>query len=490
MSPEQLLLIALMSPGIASLLILATGRYPNLREGVTIVAAIISFLAIMPLSRAVLQSPVEVTLFHIAPGLDFAFRADAFGMLFAITSSSLWILVSIYSIGYMRALNEHAQTRFYFSFAVAIFSAFGIAFSKNLITFYVFYELLTICTYPLVAHEESPEAISGGRRYLAYLLPSGAALLIATMITYWIAGTTDFQAGGFINGPAEMLRILFIVYLLGFVKAAYMPLHSWLPTAMVAPTPVSALLHAVAVVKAGVFGVIRVVYYVYGPDLMSSLNLGAVLAVVAGFTMIVANILAIGEDNLKRRIAYSTINQLSFILIGAAMLNPLAFAGAIMHIPFHGYMKITLFLCAGAIAVISGKDRVSQLDGLGKSLPVTFAAFTIGAFGMSGLPPVAGFISKWFISLGTINADNLLALATILAASLLDVVYFFPIIKNAFFREPDGSYDETGHVYHIYMVVPLAVTAAFSIILFLNPDVLNVFELARVAVSDVWGGGI
>ncbi|WP_457590293.1 monovalent cation/H+ antiporter subunit D family protein [Geoglobus sp.] len=490
MSPEQLLIIALLSPGVASLMILLTGRYPNLREGVTITASVVSFLSILPLSRAVLHSPVEVTLFRIAPGLDIAFKADAFGMIFAITSSSLWILVSVYSIGYMRALNEHAQTRFYFSFAVAIFSAFGIAFSKNLITFYIFYELLTICTYPLVAHEESPEAISGGRRYLAYLLPSGAALLIATMITYWITGTTDFQPGGFINGPAEMLRLLFVVYLLGFVKAAYMPLHSWLPTAMVAPTPVSALLHAVAVVKAGVFGVIRVVYYVYGPDLMSSLNLGAILAIVAGFTMIVANILAIGEDNLKRRIAYSTINQLSFILLGAAMLNPLAFAGAVMHIPFHGFMKITLFLCAGAIAVISGKDRVSQLDGLGRSMPVTFAAFSIGAFGMSGLPPVAGFISKWFIALGTIGASNLLALATILVASLLDAVYFFPIIKNAFFRQSGETYDERGHLYHLYMVVPLAITAAFSIVLFISPDVLNVFELARAAVSDVWGGGI
>ncbi|WP_456478263.1 monovalent cation/H+ antiporter subunit D family protein [Geoglobus ahangari] len=490
MNAETLVLIALLSPGIASLLILLTGRYPNLRESVTIIASVVSFLAIVPLSKEVMKAPVEVTLFHIAPGLDFAFRVDAFGMIFAITSSSLWILVSIYSIGYMRALNEHAQTRFYFSFAVAIFSAFGIAFSKNLLTFYVFYELLTICTYPLVAHEETPEAISGGRRYLAYLLPSGAALLVALAITYWLTGTTDFQAGGFLNGPAEVLRILFIIYLLGFVKAAYMPLHSWLPTAMVAPTPVSALLHAVAVVKAGVFGVIRVVYYVYGPDLASSLNLGAILAVVAGFTMIVANILAIGEDNLKRRIAYSTINQLSFILVGAAMLNPLAFAGAIMHIPFHGYMKITLFLCAGAIAVISGKDRVSQLDGLGRAMPVTFAAFSIGAFGMSGLPPVAGFISKWFIALGTIDANNLIALAAILAASLLDVVYFFPIIKNAFFREPDGQYDERGRLYHLYMVVPLAITALFSVILFLNPDILNVFELARVAVNNVWGGGI
>ncbi len=488
MRAEDLLLTAIFSPAVASILILLLRRHPNLRESVTILASVVSFLSIFHLSKIVLERSVEVTLFQIAPGIDFAFKADAFGTIFAVTSSSLWILVSVYSIGYMRALNEHAQTRFYFSFAVALFSAFGIAFSKNLITFYVFYELLTICTYPLVAHEESEEAISAGRRYLVYLLPSGAMLLVASILTYWMTGTTDFKAGGFLFGDELTLKLLFVLFLLGFVKAAYMPLHSWLPTAMVAPTPVSALLHAVAVVKAGVFGVIRVVYYVYGVELMRELNLGAILAIIAGFTMIVANVLAIGEDNLKRRIAYSTINQLSFILLGASMLTPSAFVGAVMHIPFHGYMKITLFLCAGAIAVIAGKDRVSQLDGLGRSLPLTFAAFSIGALGMSGIPPVAGFISKWYIAMGTIRADNLAALATVLAASLLDAVYFFPIIRNAFFRESSSSYRELGNLYYVYMVVPLTLTAAFSIVLFVNPETFNVFELAKKAVSEVWGG--
>ena len=489
MRAEELLILAVFTPGIASIFILLLRKHPNLREAVTIAASIISFLSIFLLSKEVLKNPVEVSLFSIAPGIDFSFKADAFGTIFAVTSSSLWILVSIYSIGYMRALREHAQTRFFFSFAVALFSAFGIAFSKNLITFYVFYELLTISTYPLVAHEESKEAISAGRRYLAYLLPSGGALLAASVITYWLTGTTDFKAGGILFGDEFALKALFILFLLGFVKAAYMPLHSWLPTAMVAPAPVSALLHAVAVVKAGVFGVMRVVYYIYGVELMSELNLGAILAIVAGFTMIVANLLAIGEDNLKRRIAYSTINQLSFIMLGAAMLNPSAFIGAAMHIPFHGYMKITLFLCAGAIAVISGKDKVSELDGLGKSLPLTFAAFTVGAIGMSGIPPAAGFISKWYIAFGTINADNLLALATILFASLLDAVYFLPIVRNAFFRGGSLNFKEFDHIYYIYMIVPLTVTAIFSIVLFLNPDTLNVFELAKQAVNDLWGVG-
>ncbi|ADC64886.1 NADH/Ubiquinone/plastoquinone (complex I) [Ferroglobus placidus DSM 10642] len=490
MRAEDLLLLAVFTPGIASILILLLRNHPNLRESVTISASILSFLCIFNISKQVLEAPVEVTLFNIAPGIDFSFKADAFGTIFALTSSSLWILVSIYSVGYMRALKEHAQTRFYFFFAIALFSAFGIAFSKNLITFYVFYELLTICTYPLVAHEESEEALSAGRRYLAYLLPSGGALLAATMITYFLTGTTDFKAGGFIAGSEAMLKFLFVLFLLGFVKAAYMPLHSWLPTAMVAPTPVSALLHAVAVVKAGVFGIIRVVYYVYGAELMSELKLGAILAAVAGFTMIVANLLAIGEDNLKRRIAYSTINQLSFILLGTAMLNPLAFSGAAMHIPFHGYMKITLFLCAGAIAVISGKDRVSELDGLGKSLPLTFAAFAIGAIGMSGIPPVAGFLSKWYIAFGAINANNLMALAVVLLSSLLDAIYFFPIVRNAFFRESNERFRELSHLYNVYMILPLSITALFSVVLFLNPDVLNIFELVKKAAEELWGGRI
>ncbi len=472
---------ALLVPFIGSLLILITGRYPDLRDTISVITAVISFLVILNISGSSLNS--ESVLFNIAPGIDFAFKADPLGLVFALTSSSLWILVSIYSIGYMRTLKEHAQTRFFFCFAMSLFSAFGIAFAKNLITFYIFYELLTIFTYPLVAHEESEEARSAGRRYLAYLIPSGASLLAATLITYWLTGTTDFTPGGFILGDPEIVKLVFILFLLGSAKSAFMPLHSWLPTAMVAPAPVSALLHAVAVVKAGVFGVIRIVYYVYGVDLMKELDLGVLLGIVAAFTVVMANILAIGETNLKRRIAYSTMNQLSFIILAASLLHPYGFLASVMHIPFHGYMKITLFLCAGAIAAIAGKHEVHQLDGLGKSLKFTFGAFTVGAIGMSGLPPVAGFISKWFVVL----TGNIWAIAVILIASILDVVYLFPIVRNGFFRDGGGSYNELGGFLNRYMIVPLSITALFSIILFMMPGLMHISDLASIAMQEVWG---
>jgi formate hydrogenlyase subunit 3/multisubunit Na+/H+ antiporter MnhD subunit len=280
-------------------------------------------------------------LITIAPGIDLSYRVDAFGLLFAITSSFLWILVSLYSIGYMRALNEHAQTRYYFMFALAIFSAVSIALSENLITFYVFYEALTLSTYWLVAHHEDEEAFAATRKYLAYLLISGWFLFAAVVLTYSLTGTTTFAEGGILtadSAPKSTLILLFVLFALGSMKAAWMPFHSWLPAAMVAPTPVSSLLHAVAVVKAGVFGFVRIVCYVFGIDLVEALGLGIMLGVVASFTMIVASFFAIGEDNLKRRLAYSTISQLSYILFGIALLSPYGIKGAMVHIPFHGFM--------------------------------------------------------------------------------------------------------------------------------------------------------
>ena len=352
---------AIICPAMVALLILFSGKQPNLRESWTLIGGVGLCYIVLSMSASVLKyGPIQFICFNLLPNIDFAFRADALSLIFATTSSCLWILVSIYSIGYMRTLKEHAQTRFYFSFAMALLGAMGIAFAANLVTMFVFYEILTISTYPLVAHEETPEAIAAGHKYLAYLLTGGVFFLIAILVTYFLAGTTDFSYQGILK-PALgstsklTLQIVFFFFLLGFAKAAWMPVHSWLPSAMVAPTPVSALLHAVAVVKAGVFGIIRIVCYIYGIDLMHILGLGLVLAAIAAFTIIVANFYAIGQNNLKKMLAYSTINQLSFIILGVALLNPMALTGAMLHIPFHGFMKITLFLCAGAIAAITGK---------------------------------------------------------------------------------------------------------------------------------------
>jgi len=497
-------LFAILCPLIAAPLILLSKRHPNIREGWTIVASVAMFALVLSMAPKILSGEVIECIFFqtIFEGVTFGFKIDAFGLIFAITSSSLWILVSLYSIGYMRALNEHAQTRFFFYFCIALVGAIGVAFSGNLLTFFVFFEILTVSTYPLVIHEQTPEALSGGHKYFAYLLTGGCFFLFAIMMTYYLTGTTDLTPGGISalgSASQTILIVMFFCFLLAFMKAAWMPFHSWLPTAMVAPTPVSALLHAVAVVKAGVFGIVRIVCYVYGVDLMHELGLWLVLAVIAAFTMIVGSFFAIAQDNLKRRLAYSTISQLSYIILGAALLTSDGIKGAMLHIPFHGFMKITLFMCAGAIMVATGKKNISEMAGIGKQIPVTMLAFSITALGMCGIPPVCGFISKIYLCFGAWSLDQygVIFLAVILTSSLLDVLYFFPIIYTAFFRElPEGERSGTGEgeikEAPIFMLVPLTITAIFSIIFFIHPNTLFIFDLVNTAIAELspFFGGI
>jgi multicomponent Na+:H+ antiporter subunit D len=504
-------LLAISCPFICVFLIVLFSKRPNLRESCTMFASFAQFLIVFSMVPIIIEGNIiECPLFTIFTGLEFIFKVDAFGLIFAITSSFLWILVSSYSIGYMRSLHEHAQTRYYACFAIAIFGAVGIALSKNLITLYFFYEALTISTYPLVAHDGLPEwghkagesekaqgARFAGRKYLAYLLTSGWFFFVAIVLTFYLTGTTDFENGGLLTVASASrltLMMLFVLFMLGSMKAAWMPLHSWLPTAMAAPTPVSALLHAVAVVKAGVFVVVRIVCYIYGVDLMGALGLGLALACLASFTMIVASLFAIAQDNLKRRLAYSTISQLSYIIFGVALLNTMGVQGAMLHIPFHGFMKITLFMCAGAIMVVTGKRNISEMAGIGRTMPVTMVAFTIGALGMSGIPPVCGLISKWYLCLGTLDAHSLVLLAVLLISSLLDIVYFFPIIYTAFFGKPEvwtdgGSKNENTGIKEasIFMLVPLTLTAIFSIIFCLFPNTFYILELAKTAVASLGG---
>jgi len=486
-------MLALACPALAAILILLCRKRPNLRESWTLMASVLQFGIILSMAPAILAGQrVESYFFReVFSQVNFGSSVDAFGLLFAITSSFLWILVSIYSIGYMRTLKEHAQTRYYFCFSLAIFGAVGVAFSGNLVTLFVFYEILTLSTYPLVAHEESAEALFAGRKYLAYLLTSGVFLLMAIVLNYSLAGTTDFTPGG-IRALAQVsqstLTLLFIFFILGFMKAAYMPFHSWLPTAMVAPTPVSALLHAVAVVKAGVFGIVRIVCYVFGVDLMRDLHLGVWLASFAAVTMIGASLFAIAQDNLKKRLAYSTISQLSYIIFGVALLSPMGIQGSMIHILFHGCMKITLFLCAGSILVASGKKNISELAGIGRVMPFTMLAFAVGALGMCGFPPTVGLISKWYLGQGTVENGNFVFLAVLMISSLLDVVYFFPIVYAAFFGN-SGSSKSGLKGRRIKeapwsMVIPLSITALLSVLLtFPNPVTEMVLRLARIALN-------
>jgi len=356
-----------------------------------------------------------------------------------------------------------------------------VAFSANLLTFIVFYEILTIATYPLVIHKETPEAISGGRKYLAYTLTAGLCLIAASAWVYDLTGTLDFAAGGILNHVSLSPSVavpLFMLFLAGVgVKAGIMPLHGWLPSAMVAPTPVSALLHAVAVVKSGVFAVIRVVGFVFGPNVMENFNLNTILAAFAGTTIILASLIALKQDNLKARLAYSTVGHLSYIVLGAALLTEAGFLGGILHIATHATMKITLFFCAGAIYVNLHRENISQLDGIGKIMPWTMGAFTIGAMGLAGVPPVNGFLSKWFLALGALEADKLFILGIFIISGLLNAAYFFPIVHRAFFKEGVNleGYGEAP----LFMVVPLVCTAVFSVILGLDPDLFfNFYQFA------------
>lgn len=462
---------------------------PNLREAASLGVATLNFLLVAAIYAAHGRGetiPVEV--FRITDDLRVAFRVDDLGLLFALTASFLWILNTLYSIGYMRAHHEHKQTRFYICFAASIAAAMGAAFSSNLFSLFVFYEALTLVTYPLVIHAETPVAKAGARRYLVYLLGLSIAFqLPALFMVKAYGGTFEFHAEGLLRtstASAGVLSLIFVLFLLGIGKAALMPFHSWLPAAMVAPTPVSALLHAVAVVKAGVFTVSRVVFHVFGVKLLGDLGVHEVLVFAACFTIVTASLIALAQDNLKRRLAYSTIAQLSYILLGVGLLVPDAQVGGLAHIGFHAAAKITLFFCAGAILVATHKTLVSQLDGIGRRMPITMGAFTVATLAMIGLPPTACLVSKWFLVEGAAEGGHGLVLAVLVVSTLLNGAYFLPIVWRAFFRpSPDG---ETGWKEAPWpCVVALSATALLTIGLFFFPGV--VLDLARGVVTAAGG---
>ena len=464
------LLYALLLPAAAALLIPACRRRPNLREAVTLAAATGLFAIVLSLSRDALEAPYPaLVLGEIMPGLELKLELEPLGLLFALVASGLWLVSGIYSIGYMRGNQEAHQTRFYACFAAAICAAIGVAFAGNLLTLYLFYEALTFVTYPLVAHHGDDKARAGARTYLALLLLSSMLFLLpAITMTWFLAGTLDFTVGGILNGKVSpgTAVVLGVLYAFGIGKAALMPIHRWLPAAMVAPTPVSALLHAVAVVKAGVFSIVKVVVYVFGADVGAQAF--AWLPWVAGFTIIAASVVALRADNLKRRLAYSTVSQLSYVVLAAALLAPLSIVGAALHIAAHAFGKITLFFAAGAIYTAAHKTEVSQLDGIGRRMPWTLAAFGIGALSMIGLPPAAGFASKWFIVIGALQAEHWLALGVIAASTLLNAGYFVPIVYRAFFAPAsDGpAHGEAPWT----MVTALLATACLTVAMFFFAD--------------------
>lgn len=474
--------VAVLVAFFASLLIMATPKKPNLRETWSVLGAVATFLTVLSMTPLILAGKaLEYTPFVILPGISLKFRVDALGLIFGTIASFLWILVTFYNIGYMRSLKEHAQTRYYFCFAVAIVGAVGVAFSGNLFTLYFFYEVITIFTYPLVAHHQDEESYEGARKYMVYLTGTAKSFFLpAIVLTYILAGTLDFAPSGILKGifPATanpmLVKITYVLYLAGFAKAAIMPFHNWLPSAMVAPTPVSALLHAVAVVKAGVFCTSRVMLSVFGVELMNSLNLGIPTAYVAAFTILTASIIALTKDDLKARLAYSTVSQLSYVILGVALLTPSGVTGGLIHIANHAFSKITLFMCAGSIYVSLHTKKISEMGGIAKQMPFTIAAFSIASLSMIGVPLVCGFVTKWYLAIGTMQAHNSILLVVLLASTILNTGYFFPVILKTIFgkpREGDPGARHSGlHEAPAYMVIPLLLTATASILMGLYPD--------------------
>jgi multicomponent Na+:H+ antiporter subunit D len=481
-SPERLAALALMLPFVGAAILALVGRWPNLREAVTLVTAVTLCIAVAGLVEPVLDGARPlITFIDVLPGLLLALKVEPLGLLFALVASALWIVNSIYSIGYMRANNEPRQTTFYVCFAVALGSTMGVAFAENLFTLFLFYELLTISTYPLVAHRADAEAIRAGRLYLVLLLGSSLLLFLPAIVATWlIAGTVDFTPGGILAGKVGPwgVTVLLALYIFGIGKAAMMPMHRWLPAAMVAPTPVSALLHAVAVVKAGVFSILKIAVLIFGVDVLASAGLSPWLTALAGFTIIAASIVALRQDNLKRRLAYSTVSQLAYIVLGVAILTPVAALGAAMHIAAHAVGKITLFFAAGSIYTAAHLTEISQLDGIGRRMPWTMGAFAVGALGMIGVPPLAGFLGKWFILGGAMQTANWLAVAVIAVSTVLNAAYFLPIVYRAFFVEPPpvpAGHHAAGEAPWL-IVVALTATAAATVALFFCSEI--VFSLA------------
>ncbi len=470
MTSETLIAAALLIPFAGAVLIAITGRIPNLREGMTLLTAGTLFAVVVQLLVRVLggERP-ELKVVELFPGVDIAFTLEPLGMIFACVASTLWIVNSIYSVGYMRGNNEPRQTPFYVCFAIAIAGAMGVAMSGNLLTLFLYYELLTISTYPLVTHKGTEEAKQKGRVYLVLLIGTSMCLLLPAIVwTLAVSGTTNFEPGGILAGAglsAVALTILYTVYVFGIGKAAVMPVHFWLPAAMVAPTPVSALLHAVAVVKAGVFSVVKITVYVFGIDLLSESGASLPILYISGATVIVASLIALNQDNLKKRLAFSTVSQLSYVVMAAALATPAAIIGAALHIVAHAVSKITLFFAAGSIYTAAHLTEVSQLDGLARRQPFTFAAFLIGALSIIGLPPFIGLWSKWWIGVGAVDSGSLWVVAVLMISSVLNVAYLLPIVARGWFAGPKPE-GEKLHEAPVPAVAALSVTAVLCIVLF------------------------
>ena len=490
MTDATLLAGALLTPLLGAVGVAYVGRRSqegdNARDGLTMVVSLVTLSFVVQLLPRVLEGGrPRLEVLELLSGVPIAFEVEPLGMLYALVASVLWVPTSVYAFGYMRAHHEVHQTRFFVCFALAIFAALGIAFSSNLLTLFLFYELLTFSTFPLVTHAGTPEAIRAGRVYLGILVFTSVALLLLGIIWTWhLVGTLTFTPGGILSGHVDawFVPILLGMFVFGTGKAALMPFHRWLPNAMVAPTPVSALLHAVAVVKAGVFTVLKVVVYIFGVEFLSVQGASEWLCWVAAFTLLASSLIALRQDNLKALLAYSTISQLAYIVLGAALATQAAVLGAAMHIAMHAVGKITLFFCAGSILVFAHKTKISTMDGLGRRMPWTMGAFFLASLSIIGLPPMGGSWSKWFLVLGAAESGQWVFIVVLLCSSLLSIGYLMPVVTRAFFKPPVPWTDEAGEAHAAQetysegwwlCTAPLCLTAVGSFALFLGAGALR-----------------
>ncbi|MBQ0758969.1 MAG: monovalent cation/H+ antiporter subunit D family protein [Zhongshania sp.] len=479
--------VAILTPIIAVIGILAFSKKPNLREAISLIAGVTLLVINLKLYSSFNHGEaLSRQWLEILPGLNLSFRVDALGLLFGLVASLLWPVTTLYAIGYMRGHNEDYQTRFYACFATAIAAVMAIAYAENLFTLFIFYEVLSLCTYPLVTHAGTEKAKKGGRVYLGILMGTSIAFFLpAIIITWLVAGTLDFQQGGIFpeQTPIALLSLLLVLFVFGVAKAAVMPFHRWLPAAMVAPTPVSALLHAVAVVKAGVFSLIKILVFIFGLDTLQQIPVSDYLLYLAGAGVVLASLIALRQDNLKARLAYSTISQLGYITLGTLLAVESGVMGSAMHIATHALGKITLFFCAGAILVASHKSEISSMAGLGRIMPITMAAFFIASLSIIGLPPTAGTWSKWWLLTATLETDHLILMAVLILSSLLNIAYLLPIPLRAFFP----SKQAVAGLVTIHEAPPAALlaicsTASACVLLFFFPNPL--FELVSQIFSE------
>ena len=475
--------LAMLIPALAAVMNIVLRNSPNLRDGMTLAAAVATFGCVLQVLANEGNGTTEaVTLAEVMPGLKIAFHVEPLGLMFALIASGLWIITHLYGVGYMRGNNEKNHARFFAAFSLAIASVMGAAFAANMFSLFLFYEVLTLSTYPLVAHKGTPEAIRGARTYLGILIGTSIGLqLVAVIWTWSLTGTLDFTKGGILEGHASglIVPILLGLYAFGIGKAALMPFHRWLPAAMVAPTPVSALLHAVAVVKAGVFTMLKVGIYIFGIDFLAETGASEWLMWVAAFTIVAASVVALTKDNLKARLAYSTVSQLSYITLGMALATSMGVLGGGMHIAMHAMGKITLFMCAGSIYVATHKTEISQMTGLGRAMPVTFAAFLIGALSIIGLPPMGGSWSKWLLIMGAADTQHWIMIGVLMVSSLLNVAYLLPPVAKGFFLKGDEAHEGWAEAKPLVWLPP-AVTAAGCLVLFFYAGAIQEFLMPLV----------